>query len=220
MTDFFVVTMRSLSFIVIAVVAVTFGTAAGTSSEGEKIVEAARGMIGKYPYAWCGGNDFGPTKGCSLKVKPCNDTQIVGFDCSGLAKYSVYQGVNISMRHRAQYQYDDCPNYVNISEIDAGDLVFFGADFQNITHVAIYAGDNQIIEASGHFENCTGKLILQRKLSGKTLLSTACRMWKPDQRSEVNSNSSQSSKSTRMSVSFFVLLFSFVIVFFITGKDW
>lgn len=65
-----------------------------------------------------------------------------GFDCSGLTAY-VYRAVGVSLPHssRAQINYGQ---RVNPSDLQAGDLVFFGSP---IHHVGIYIGGGQYIHA-------------------------------------------------------------------------
>lgn len=70
------------------------------------------------------------------------------FDCSGLTSYSwAAMGVNISRSSRSQYK---TVKKINNSEIRPGDLIFYGSNPNNpnsITHVAMYIGGNQMIEA-------------------------------------------------------------------------
>ena len=67
-----------------------------------------------------------------------------GFDCSGLAMYC-YAQIGVQMSHGAtDQQRQSLP--VPLSDVRAGDLVFFGnASFSH--HVAIFVGGNTIIEA-------------------------------------------------------------------------
>ena len=137
-----------------------------TPGKGDKIVKAAESMVGKYPYSWDAGDIHGATKGTKQKEKPyCDDRNVVGFDCSGLAIYSVYQGVGKTLPHHAQDQYSMAPKYP-LSQRQPGDLVFFGSSSSNIKHVAIYAGNNKMIEAPGHDKHCKG--IKVRKVALKT----------------------------------------------------
>ena len=94
---------------------------------GNQIVEYAAQFIGT-PYVW-GGN--GPDS----------------FDCSGLTKY-VYAHFGYEINRTAR---DQSYNGVKVSwdELQPGDLIFFHTMETSyyITHVAIYAGDGQIIHA-------------------------------------------------------------------------
>ncbi len=61
-----------------------------------------------------------------------------GFDCSGFTKY-VYSGVGVELPHNAQKQSDiQVPN-IDISEAQAGDLIFFGSKYDN-KHYTQHAG--------------------------------------------------------------------------------
>ena len=74
---------------------------------GSKIASAAKSQVGKWPYSWGGGNNNGATVGIKQGISPyCDDRHVKGFDCSGLAKYSVYQGTGVSLPHNAQQQYN------------------------------------------------------------------------------------------------------------------
>jgi cell wall-associated NlpC family hydrolase len=64
-----------------------------------------------------------------------------GFDCSGLVSY-VFAQLGVDLPHSAADQYGygvDVPR----DELQPGDLVFF----DNLTHVGIYIGDNEIVNA-------------------------------------------------------------------------
>ena len=164
--------------VVVAFALVALAVSAQEVNSGAKIASAAKSMVGRYPYSWGGGNDNGPTYGIKMDESPyCDDRKVIGFDCSGLSKYSVYQGTHKSIDHFAQSQHNSCPKLVSVSSKKAGDLVFYGTSTSNIWHVAIYIGDGQIVEASDHNPDCTGIPILQRAMRTSNLISTACRMW-------------------------------------------
>ena len=148
------------------------------SGAGAKIVSAAQSMVGKYPYSWGGGDDNGATVGIKQKIPPyCDDRNVVGFDCSGLAKYAVYQGTGKSLYHKAQVQYDNAPKRLALADKQPGDLVFFGSSTSSITHVAIYAGDNMMIEAPGHNDDGTGIYVRKVTLRTNNLISAVARYW-------------------------------------------
>lgn len=147
-------------------------------SIGSKVVAAAESMVGKYPYSWGGGDNDGATVGIIQKIPPyCDDRNVVGFDCSGLAKYAVYQGSGVSIIHKAQIQYDNAPTKVPLDEKQPGDLVFFGKSTTSITHVAIYAGDDMMIEASGHNDDLSGIPVRKVELRTNNIISSAARYW-------------------------------------------
>jgi cell wall-associated NlpC family hydrolase len=94
-----------------------------TSTQGEKAVAFAYAQLG-CPYV------FGGTG-------PCAD----GFDCSGLVMESwAAAGVSVP---RTSYEDWDELTHVSTSDLQPGDiLVFLGA-----SHVALYVGDNKLIQA-------------------------------------------------------------------------
>lgn len=66
-----------------------------------------------------------------------------GFDCSGLTQYVYRQaGIDLPRSSRAQSQFR---SGVSQSNLQVGDLVFFHSP---VSHVAIYAGNGQILDAS------------------------------------------------------------------------
>jgi len=147
-------------------------------ASGSEVASAAKGMVGKYPYSWGGGDNHGATYGIKQDISPyCDDRKVIGFDCSGLAKYSVYQGTGKSLDHYSQSQYDDCSHKVSTSSLEAGDLVFFGSDTSSIHHVAIYVGGGEMVEAPGHNPDCTGIYVRKVSLRTSQLISKGCRYW-------------------------------------------
>lgn len=100
------------------------GTAvpASSSSEGSSsIVDAARSAIGT-PYSW-------------------GDSSLSGMDCSGLVNFA-YEAAGIDVP-RTSGEIADGGRWISESEAQPGDLVAWDG------HIAIYAGDGQIIDASG-----------------------------------------------------------------------
>jgi cell wall-associated NlpC family hydrolase len=85
-------------------------------------VDTARAQLGK-PYVYAGS---GPDV----------------FDCSGLTMYA-WSAAGVSLPHNAEAQYMSLA-HVSQSELQPGDLVFFGSP---IHHVGIYAGGGTMIEA-------------------------------------------------------------------------
>jgi len=145
--------------------------------KGDKIAKAAEGMVGKYPYSWGGGDENGATYGIKQDISPyCDDRHVIGFDCSGLALYSVYQGTGKSLDHYAQSQYDDGPKYP-LSQRQPGDLVFFGSSSSTIHHVAIYVGNNQMVEAPGHNSDCSGIYVRKKELRTSDIIQKVARYW-------------------------------------------
>jgi gamma-D-glutamyl-L-lysine dipeptidyl-peptidase len=73
------------------------------------------------------------------------DTVVDGMDCSGFVR-AVYNlcGVSIPRTAREQYRVGDV---VGKDELKDGDLVFFGASADQITHVGIFVGNNRFVHA-------------------------------------------------------------------------
>lgn len=89
-----------------------------------EICEYARQFVGN-PYRW-GGTSL--TKGA---------------DCSGFT-LSVYGKYGVSLPHSSKAQ-ANCGTRVDLSELQPGDLVFYGGS--NIHHVAMYIGNGQVVHA-------------------------------------------------------------------------
>ncbi|SDM25936.1 Cell wall-associated hydrolase, NlpC family [Geodermatophilus siccatus] len=108
----------------------------------QRAIAAAKSQRG-LPYSWGGGNANGPTWG----IPP--DTDVFGFDCSGLTEYAYAQaGVRIGGTSREQYwRFRD--RTVAADDLQPGDLVFWGetADHTSIYHVALYIGGGQVVQA-------------------------------------------------------------------------
>ncbi|MER6091318.1 bifunctional lytic transglycosylase/C40 family peptidase [Streptomyces bluensis] len=93
-----------------------------------KAVTFARAQLGT-PYVW--GGD-GPAEG--------------GFDCSGLTR-AAYRAAGISIPRVAQAQYGAGPRLLKGTPLAPGDLLFFGTSPRTITHVSLYTGSGQAIDA-------------------------------------------------------------------------
>lgn len=107
------------------------GRSSGSAAKGRTAIAEARKHLGK-PYQFGG---TGPN----------------AFDCSGLTSVAwAAAGVNITRTSRSQYKQ---VLKIKISDMRPGDLLFWGSgaatnDADSITHVAMYIGDGQMIEAS------------------------------------------------------------------------
>ena len=102
----------------------------GVSDVRVELCQYAQQFIGN-PYVW-GGTSL--TKGA---------------DCSGFV-LSVYKKYGITLPHHSVAQ-AKCGTEVSMSEIKAGDLVFYGKG-KTINHVAIYIGNGQVVHASNKRE--------------------------------------------------------------------
>ncbi|GAA2563225.1 NlpC/P60 family peptidoglycan endopeptidase RipA [Mycolicibacterium diernhoferi] len=102
----------------------------------EYVIKRAMSQIG-VPYSWGGGNAAGKSRGID------SGAGTVGFDCSGLVLYA-FAGVGIKLPHYSGSQYD-MGRKIPTSQMRRGDVLFWGPGGSQ--HVAIYLGDNQMIEA-------------------------------------------------------------------------
>ena len=91
------------------------------------------------PYSWGGGTPNGPSKGVD------SGANIVGFDCSGLVRYS-FAGVGVLLPRFSGDQYN-AGRHIPPSQAKRGDLIFYGPGGGQ--HVTIYLGNGQMLEASG-----------------------------------------------------------------------
>ena len=91
------------------------------------------------PYSWGGGNSSGPSYGFGTGA------HTKGFDCSGLTLYAWAQA-GVYLYHNAQSQYESI-RHVPLSQLQRGDLVFYGGSSGSIDHVAIYVGGGTVVHA-------------------------------------------------------------------------
>ncbi|CRK55702.1 Cell wall-associated hydrolase [Alloactinosynnema sp. L-07] len=68
------------------------------------------------------------------------------FDCSGLTLYA-YRAAGVSLPHSSRAQYT-LGKSVSRSELQPGDLLFYGGSPSSIHHVAMYIGGGMIVHAS------------------------------------------------------------------------
>lgn len=116
-------------------------SSSSSSSGGNAVYDTATDYLG-LKYVW-GGSSL--TKGA---------------DCSGFTQ-QIYKKFGVSLPHKASYQAKMGTKITSKSDLQAGDLVFFGSK-NNITHVGIYGGDGKFIE-SPH----TGASVRVSKLSSR-----------------------------------------------------
>ena len=119
---------------------------------GAGIVSAAKHYQGT-PYSWGGGNYQGPSVG--IYSSPSLDgTRTVGFDCSGLVMFAVYNSTGIQLPHSAEAQGKDSRGTTvprDWNRIQPGDVISFSEDGSgspgSFGHVGIYIGDGEMVHA-------------------------------------------------------------------------
>ena len=99
--------------------------AAGTA--GGIAVDWALAQVGT-PYIWGG------------------ETPGIGFDCSGLVQ-AAYKAAGITLPRVAQDQYNATAKLGPGDPLQPGDLIFFGGRPTDVTHVGIYVGNGQMVDA-------------------------------------------------------------------------
>lgn len=107
-------------------IAASYGTTTATSPIATQAVQVALAQLGT-PYLW--GGESGS-----------------GFDCSGLVQYA-YSRAGLALPRTAQQQYDATTHLPADTELEPGDLVFFGANTRAVDHVGIALGDGRMIDA-------------------------------------------------------------------------
>ena len=70
----------------------------------------------------------------------------VGFDCSGLVQ-AAYKVAGVELPRTAQEQYDATAELAPGEPLQPGDLLFFGGGPTDITHVGIYVGNGDMVDA-------------------------------------------------------------------------
>jgi len=101
-----------------------------TKPDVASVISVAKQMMG-FPYLW------GGTSGKAI-------------DCSGFTK-TVYfsQGVILARDASQQARYGEPVDFKKISNLQPGDLLFFGRNAEHITHVGLYLGSGDFIHSSG-----------------------------------------------------------------------
>ncbi len=124
------------------------------SGQAQNVLQVGRTQIG-LPYAWGGGTYDGP--GPCIPGGLCEGEP--GFDCSGFARWAMYNGAGIMIEPRTAndiYYWGIAQGWLNVGwhgadQLQAGQLVFFAdAAGSRITHIAIANGE------SGYLESRTG----------------------------------------------------------------
>lgn len=70
-----------------------------------------------------------------------------GVDCSGFTRYVMKHGASVEIPHSSTGQ-AGFGREISEEEMQQGDLIFYGNSFGRINHVAMYAGDGQVVHAS------------------------------------------------------------------------
>ena len=103
-------------------------------STGNKIVSAAQKYIGT-PYVWGG--------------ESANEG---GMDCSGFV-YSALRDAGYNVGRETAQGYRKFGNTVSKADMLPGDLIFYGKNNNNASHIGIYIGNGQMIHSSGGSKN-------------------------------------------------------------------
>ena len=118
-----------------------------TASKGRAAANRALSRLGT-PYAWAGGNYNGATWGTdSPGTEGAHDSQVFGFDCSGLTMYA-WAPQGIYMDHFAASQYYAGSFHPQPGQFMPGDLLFWSdSGISAIHHVALYIGGGNVVQA-------------------------------------------------------------------------
>ncbi|MFA5710754.1 C40 family peptidase [Mycolicibacterium sp.] len=120
-------------------------TPGGTEYE-QRIIDLANAVVAAgIPYAWGGGALDGPGLGIrdGGAGDAAGDYAKTGFDCSGLARYLVYQASGVEIPRVSGDQYA-AGQLISAADARPGDLAF---DNDPSRHVMIYVGDGKVVEA-------------------------------------------------------------------------
>ena len=118
-----------------------------TASKGRAAANRALSKLGT-PYAWAGGDYNGATWGTdSPGTEGAHDSQVFGFDCSGLTMYA-WAPQGIYMDHFAASQYYAGSVHPQPGQFMPGDLLFWSdSGISAIHHVALYIGGGNVVQA-------------------------------------------------------------------------
>ncbi len=111
---------------------------ASAETQGEQIVAFAASQAG-VPYCEPGGSIHGPTACGGMSAT---------FDCTGLTMYAVYQATGIVLPHSGAQGTTGGQRIYHQSELQPGDLVFFGGSYGSFEHAGVYAGNGEFWDAN------------------------------------------------------------------------
>ncbi|MEW1551962.1 bifunctional lytic transglycosylase/C40 family peptidase [Streptomyces tsukubensis] len=123
------------------------------SGAGARAVRKALARLGT-PYSWGGGSPQGPgpgfcdgTNGYDKKTGRCSASRTHGFDCSSLVQYAYWGSLKLPRTAAPQYGATS-HRPVSRSDLRVGDLLFWSKSGSGaIYHVALYAGDGNVVHA-------------------------------------------------------------------------
>jgi cell wall-associated NlpC family hydrolase len=110
----------------VLVLAHALGVEPGLGTQPATAIAFATGKLG-VPYVWGG---TGPD----------------GYDCSGLVQ-AAYRAAGVALPRVAQTQFDAGPRLSPATPPLPGDLVFFGGSARDVSHVGLYIGGGEMIDA-------------------------------------------------------------------------
>jgi len=111
-----------------------------------------------YPYCFDGGDINGPTVGITDhgsdgSYSNCSQIGRVGFDCTGLSLYAVYQGTgNAALSHDGHQAQSGGGQVIgSAAQLQPGDIVYFDYNASHglsyIDHSGIYVGGGNVLSA-------------------------------------------------------------------------
>ncbi len=114
----------------------------------QAVINAALSQVGKgYTYSWGGGGKSGPSYGICCSPKGYDDRHRFGYDCSGLTQFAFWKGAKIDIGGTTSVQVQK-GRKVKWASRKPGDLIFWYNSKGATIHVAIYLGNNKIVESA------------------------------------------------------------------------
>jgi cell wall-associated NlpC family hydrolase len=148
----------------------THASVAKADTIGQAIINAATSQTGQ-TYCWVGGSFTGPTHGSGNgngQADYCGNNSTVGFDCSGLVMYALYQatGGAVQLPHNSGSQAGYGTVVSTSGPFQAGDVLFFGGSSASTAeHVGIFISGDTMIDANTAWGSY-GDGTMQRSISG------------------------------------------------------